>query len=89
MEQNPVWASSLGDRRWNDKWSDESLSAIHARFEHSRQVLKELQAIDAKSRQEFNAADLQKYTIVEKGTPLKKVLAELEQIQRDSKPKTA
>ena len=39
MEQNPVWASSLGDRRWNDKWSDESLSAIHARFEHSRQAL--------------------------------------------------
>ncbi len=46
MEQNPVWASSLGDRRWNDKWSDESLSAIHARFEHSRQALKELHAID-------------------------------------------
>src|SRR5213082_2290605 len=46
MEQNPIWASSLGDRRWNDKWSDESLSAIHARFEHSRQVLKDLQAID-------------------------------------------
>src|SRR6266404_9261946 len=46
MEQNPIWASSLGDRRWNDKWSDESLSAIHARFEHSRQVLKELHGID-------------------------------------------
>ena len=50
---------------------------------------KELQAIYAKSRQEFSAADLQKYTVVEKGIPLKKVIAEMEKIQRGSKPKKA
>jgi len=46
MEQNPLWASSLGDRRWNDKWPDESLAAIHARYDHARQNLKELHSID-------------------------------------------
>jgi len=46
MEQNPLWASSLGDRRWNDKWPDESLPAIHARYEHARHSLKALHAIN-------------------------------------------
>ncbi len=46
MQQNPLWASSLGDRRWNDKWAEESLEAIHARYAHAREFLKDLQAID-------------------------------------------
>ena len=46
-----------------------------------------LQAIYAKSRAEFSAADLQKYTVIEKGIPLEKVIAEMEQIQRNYKPK--
>src|SRR3954469_13205241 len=37
MQQNPLWASSLGDRRWNDKWDDESLEAIAARYRHSHE----------------------------------------------------
>lgn len=48
-----------------------------------------LQAIYAKSRQEFSAADLQKYTVVEKGLSLQKVIAEMEIIQRDFQPKKA
>src|SRR5260370_20646818 len=62
MEQNPLWASSLGDRRWNDKWSDESLGAIHARFEHSRGVLKELHTID---RVQLSPHDQVSYDIFE------------------------
>ena len=37
-----------------------------------------LQAIYAKSPREFSAADLQKYTVNEKGVPIEKVLADLE-----------
>ena len=46
MEQNPTWASSLGDRRFNDRWPDASLAAIAARHEHDQQALAALQAID-------------------------------------------
>ncbi len=42
---------------------------------------KRLQAIYAKSRREFSAADLQKYTVTEPGVPLKKVVAAMERIQ--------
>ena len=42
---------------------------------------KDLQALYAKARQEFTAADLQKYTVIEKGIPLEKVIAEMESIQ--------
>ncbi|HYE64951.1 MAG TPA: DUF885 family protein, partial [Pyrinomonadaceae bacterium] len=46
MEQNPTWASVLGDRRWNDRWPDVSLSAIEKRHQHNRDVLTRLKAID-------------------------------------------
>ena len=28
MDEFPVWASRLGDKRANDRWADESLEAI-------------------------------------------------------------
>src|SRR5215510_12054215 len=46
MEQYPVWASTLGDRRWNDRWEDLSLDAIQKRYDHHRQVLIKLGKID-------------------------------------------
>ncbi len=46
MQQNPTWASSLGDRRWNDRWEDLSLDAIQKRHEHDREVLARLGSID-------------------------------------------
>ena len=46
MEQAPTWASSLGDRRFNDRWPDESLDAIAARHAHDQKTLADLQAID-------------------------------------------
>jgi len=48
-----------------------------------------LQAIYAKSRREFSAADLQKFTVIEKGIPFEKVLKAMEKIQRNYKPKKA
>jgi hypothetical protein len=50
---------------------------------------KELQAIYDRVRKEFSAADLQKYTVIDEGIPLKKVLAELEEISRKTKRKRA
>ena len=46
-----------------------------------------LQAIDAKSRREFSASDLQKFTVMEKGIPIQKVIREMEKIQRNHRPK--
>ena len=46
MEQYPTWASSLGDRRWNDRWGDLSLDAILKRHGHQGEVLAKLNKID-------------------------------------------
>jgi hypothetical protein len=43
-----------------------------------------LRAVYAKSRREFSAADLQKFTVIEKGIPLEKVIAQMQRIQRNS-----
>ena len=45
MEQNPVWASLLGDRRFNDRWDDLGLEARHADSAHQRDFLRRLDAI--------------------------------------------
>jgi uncharacterized protein (DUF885 family) len=46
MEQHPTWASSLGDRRWNDRWGDISLEAISKRHNHDIETLVKLRTID-------------------------------------------
>ena len=43
---------------------------------------KGLQAIYAKARRDFTAADLQKYTEIEDGVPLEKIIGEMEEIHR-------
>lgn len=47
LQQNPTFASWLGDRRFNDRWQDVSLTAIQGRHEQDRQALVRLKAIDA------------------------------------------
>ncbi len=46
MEQNPEYASGLGDHRFDDRWQDVSLAAIRARQAHARDALTRLRAID-------------------------------------------
>jgi len=46
MEHNPVRASLLGDRRWNDRWPDVRLESLHAQYQHARDSLVSLHAID-------------------------------------------
>jgi uncharacterized protein (DUF885 family) len=46
MEYNPTWASTLGDRRWNDRWPDVSLEAIACDHQHSLDVIGKLKSID-------------------------------------------
>jgi len=47
LVQNPVFASSLGDRRFNDKWADLSIEAIEASHQQRQDFLDRLRAIDA------------------------------------------
>jgi hypothetical protein len=42
LEQYPTWASRLGDRRWNDRWDDQSLDVINGRYSHNVEVLARL-----------------------------------------------
>jgi uncharacterized protein (DUF885 family) len=46
MAHNPVRASLLGDRRWNDKWPDVSLPSLHDQYQHARDTLTALHQIE-------------------------------------------
>src|SRR6185312_1031932 len=46
MEQDPLYASTLGDRRWNDKLNDVSLAAAAKDLAHTQEAMKKLAAID-------------------------------------------
>jgi len=47
MLENPVWASRMGDRRWNDRWTDNSLDAIERRHGEQQKFLRRLRLIDS------------------------------------------
>lgn len=63
MEQYPTWASSLGDRRWNDRWEDRSFDAIEKRQKHNIEVLAKLGTID---RDVLTPADRLNYDLFRK-----------------------
>ena len=46
MADFPTFASSLGDRRYNDQWTDQSLKAIEKRHVKDSEFLRRLYAID-------------------------------------------
>lgn len=47
MLENPVRASRMGDRRWNDRWTDNSLEAIERRHGEQQKFLRRLRLIDS------------------------------------------
>jgi uncharacterized protein (DUF885 family) len=60
MEHDPVGASELGDRRWNDRWPDVSLESIRGQHEHEIGVLARLKTIP---RDQLSAADQLNYDL--------------------------
>jgi uncharacterized protein (DUF885 family) len=46
MRRNPVWASMLGDKRWNDKLNDFSQASIDQDLEQTKNFLSRFEAID-------------------------------------------
>ncbi|MDH3611847.1 MAG: DUF885 domain-containing protein [Gammaproteobacteria bacterium] len=46
LAEYPMFASQLGDRRYNDRWTDQSLGAIARRQQQTREFLQRLYAID-------------------------------------------
>ncbi|HXV81550.1 MAG TPA: DUF885 domain-containing protein [Candidatus Binatia bacterium] len=63
LEQYPTWASRLGDRRWNDRWGDESLDAIDRRNRHYIDVLRQLESIKT---EDLSPADRLNYELFQK-----------------------
>ncbi|MBI4446606.1 MAG: DUF885 domain-containing protein [Acidobacteria bacterium] len=49
LQQNPVFASEIGDRRYNNRWPDLSLEAFRRRAQHRQEVLDRLGRIPLQS----------------------------------------
>lgn len=60
MEQSPVEASRLGDRRWNDRWPDLRPAALEREHAHTLDVLKQIASID---RAHLSAANVLNYDL--------------------------
>ncbi len=63
MEQRPEEASELGDRRWNDRWTDKSPEAYARRNERNQEILAKLKKID---RSTLNKTDQLNYDLFQK-----------------------
>jgi uncharacterized protein (DUF885 family) len=46
MREFPTFASALGDRRYNDRWTDAGMEAVERRHRHRTEALARLKAID-------------------------------------------
>ncbi len=62
LQESPTFASQLGDRRYNDKWPDVSLTATRMSQQKARDALAALKRID---RTQLNDADQLNYRLFE------------------------
>src|SRR6202035_1189431 len=46
LAESPIWASSIGDRRYDTKWDDVSLAAQARREAHERMVFEKIERLD-------------------------------------------
>ena len=60
LAESPIWASSIGDRRYDARWDDVSLEAQARRETHDREVLAKLSRI---SRTELSSSDALSYDV--------------------------
>jgi prolyl oligopeptidase len=60
LASSPVFASTLGDRRYNDSWSNQSLAAIERRHKETQEFLRRAYAID---RAQLSASDQLNYEL--------------------------
>lgn len=63
LQESPTFASYLGDRRFNDRWNDASLTAIENRQKHRVETLEKLRKID---RNTLSAADKLNFDLFQK-----------------------
>jgi uncharacterized protein (DUF885 family) len=60
LAESPVWASSIGDRRFDAKWDDPSLKAHARREAHDRELLAKVSRI---TRSDLSASDALSYDL--------------------------
>lgn len=64
LENNPTFATYLGDKRFNSRWQDISLGAIESRHRRDTEVLAKLQKID---RAKLSISDKVNFDLFKKG----------------------
>jgi uncharacterized protein (DUF885 family) len=83
LRENPVFASYLGDRRYNDRWGDQSLAVIERRHEYDKGVLRKLDAIDFAALSEADKINYklfrQEYKMEVEGHPYRSYLLSINQ----------
>jgi uncharacterized protein (DUF885 family) len=63
LKESPTFASFLGDKRYNDRWTDASIAAIERRNQHRVETLAALKRIN---RNELSASDRLNYDLFQK-----------------------
>ena len=78
LAENPMFASQLGDRRYNDRWSDMSLEAIAQRQQQQRVFMRRLLAIDPAT---LRAAEQLNYDLFRRADAVKQLQMLNEQLE--------
>jgi uncharacterized protein (DUF885 family) len=83
LAESPIWASSIGDRRYDSKWDDVSLAAQARREAHEREVLQKITRIARSDLSKNDALSydlfLYKYQTAVDGQPFRLYLFPLNQ----------